>query len=168
MIRHRRHGDAHDTYRVHVNQPARFLPRIFHPFEAEAGVHLVCELTALQPFDGWLSGHVIPWGGKRTQSNTVNNVRRQNGSLSIVCHKNGINKWLHYQQQYNNNLVQRKCSKTVAMKLTVGFPGLFLCPICIFHCFVEPSSPNVGKYLYLKFIGVGLHNTTLSNRAIAI
>lgn len=40
------------TYRVHVDQPAGFLPRLLHPLEAEAGVHFIGELTALQPLEG--------------------------------------------------------------------------------------------------------------------
>lgn len=48
------------AHRVHVDEPARPLPGLLHPVEAEASVHVVGELAALQPLDGRHRGAVIP------------------------------------------------------------------------------------------------------------
>lgn len=45
---------------MHVDQPACFLPRLLHPVETEAGVHLVGELTALQPLEGRHGRSIVP------------------------------------------------------------------------------------------------------------
>lgn len=48
------------THGVHVDQPARFLPGLLHPVKAEAGVHVVGELAALQPLERRHGGSIIP------------------------------------------------------------------------------------------------------------
>lgn len=48
------------THRVHVHQPSCFLSWVLHPVEAEAGVHLVGELAALQPLEGRQRGAIVP------------------------------------------------------------------------------------------------------------
>lgn len=52
---------------MHVDQPARFLPGLFHPVEAEAGVHLVGELAALQPLESGHGRAIVPGGGRGAQ-----------------------------------------------------------------------------------------------------
>lgn len=59
--------ETEETHWMHIDQPARFLPRLLHPVEAEASVHLVGELAALQPLE---SGHrwaIVPDSNRRTQ-----------------------------------------------------------------------------------------------------
>lgn len=57
------------TYRMHVDQPAGFLSRLLHPVEAEAGVHLVGELAALQPLEGRHGGAIVP--GSNTHNSYI-------------------------------------------------------------------------------------------------
>lgn len=57
------------THRMHVDQPARLLPRLFHSVEAEAGVHLVGELAALQPLEGGHRGAIVP--GSNTHNSHI-------------------------------------------------------------------------------------------------
>lgn len=45
---------------MHVDKPSRFLPRLFHPVKAEAGVHLVGELAALQPLERGHGRAIVP------------------------------------------------------------------------------------------------------------
>lgn len=52
-------SDIH-SYRVHVDQPSRFLTRLLHPVEAKALIHPISELTALQPLDSGQSRCIIP------------------------------------------------------------------------------------------------------------
>lgn len=62
--------DTVQTYRMHIDQPPCFLPRLLHPVEPEAGVHLVGELAALQPLEGGHGGSIVP-GSKHKYTTTL-------------------------------------------------------------------------------------------------
>lgn len=109
---------------MHVDQPACFLSRFFHPVKSETCVHLVGELAALQPLEGGHRGSII------------------SVKTSVQPH------WVHakyltnFQVSFTDGASQMK-------ELLTGFPDLLhfvLGPLWTFRCFAEPYCLLVPVY----------------------